>query len=442
VKEKISLGYKAVKAYFYLMIEGFYYRRHYYQGVENIPPEGTPLLMVSDHQNCLNDALGVLLAVKDRKMRFIARADAFEITPLFTKFLLWVGLRPAFRLMHQGEEQLGKNQATFQITEENLRNGHSILIYPEAGHQTRRWLGFFSHCYLRTAFHAAGQENYEKDIFILPSCNHYSNYNGLRNDILIRFGKPISLAPYYALYKERPRTACRAVNKEVRARIRELMLDISDLPHYDDIDYLRESRFGKDFARFLGKDPEVLPEKLDADRELVARIAASEIPFEEVRSLREDMQSLGLEDRQFDRRPTLWAVLLQALLLLVTLPLAVLALWPSLLAWVIPQHFSHKMEDNMFEGTFMLPIDILVILPLSFVITLLVEWHWIGAWSLVHACALPALCVFEWYWCRLWNWLRADLRFLKAGKRTQVLKQKREMIFTKLKTLLQWTNKK
>lgn len=442
VKEKLSLGYRATKAYLRLMINGLYYRRYYSVGVENIPAPGTPTLVVSDHQNCLNDALGVLLAINDRKVRFIARADAFAINRLFTKFILWVGLLPAFRMMYQGEEQLCKNQETFRLSEQNLLNGCTITIYPEAGHQTRHWLGFFSHGYLRMAFEAARMSGFEKEIFILPSCNHYSKYHGLRNDMLVRFGKPISLKPYYERFQTRPRTVRREVNNLVRTRIRELMLDVTDLEHYDDIEFLRRSRFGSDFARFVGKNPDVLPERLKADRELVARIQAEDIPFDEVRAVREEMEGLRLEDRQFDRQPTVLNIVGQALLLLVSLPLAVLAIWPSVLCWVIPHHYSNKMEDNMFEGTLLLPIDLLVIIPLSFVITVLAEWHWLGAWSLVHAFALPLLCVFEWYWCRLWKRMCADIRYLKAGNRAKELKDKRELIFTKLKSILQWTNKK
>lgn len=441
-KERISLGYKLVKAYFRFVINGLYYRRYYSVDAENIPAEGTPVLVVSDHQNCLNDALGVLLAVNDRKVRFIARADAFTIHPLFKKFILWVGLLPAFRMMYQGEEQLSRNQETFRLSEQNLLNGHTITIFPEAGHQSRHWLGFFSSGYLRMAFQAAKMSGFEKEIFVLPSCNHYSNFHGLRNDMLVRFGKPVSLKPYYALFQTRPRTAMREVNHLVRSRIRELMLNITDLAHYDDIDYLRQSRFGSDFARFIGKNPELLPEKLDADRELVARIQKEDIPFEEVRSLREAIGQMRLEDRQFDARPSLPGVLAQALLLLVSAPLALLALWPSLLSWVIPQHFMRKMNDNMFEGTFLLAINALLIFPISFLVTVLVEWHWIGAWSLLHACALPLLCLAEWYWCRLWKHFCADIRYLGAGKHAEELKEKRELIFTKLKSLLQWTNKK
>lgn len=438
VKEKLSFSYKAVKAYFRLMINGFYYRHYYCEGVENIPEEGTPVIMVSNHQNAMNDAMGVLLGVNDRKMRFIVRADAFDIHPWFTKFILWAGLLPAYRLFYQSGEDLGKNMETFRLTENDLRNGHSILIYPEAGHQSRHWLGFYTQGYLRIAFETAEKENFQRDILILPSCNHYNEFHGLRNDMLIRFGKPISLQPYYEAYKKKPRTTRLQVNELVRQKIRELMLDVQDLEHYDDIDYLRNSAFGQDFARSIEKNPDYLPDKLDADRELVARLAANEIPYDEVRGLRTEMESLGLEDRQFEKKPTLATVLGEFLLLLVTLPLAVFAIWPSVLCWAIPNHFSRRMHDenDMFQGTFVLAINVLLILPITFLLTAILEWPLIGPWALLHAFALAPLCVFEWYWCKLWRRMRSDIRFLKARKRTPELQKMRRNLFDALKVIV------
>ena len=84
----------------------------------------------------------------------------------------------------------------------------------------------------------------------------------------------------------------------------------------------------------------------------------------------------------------------------------------------------------------MLPIDVLLILPLGFLATVLAGWHWLGAWSLVHAFALPLLCIFEWYWTRLALRLRADFRYLKAGKRARALKEERAALFTQLKNIL------
>ena len=435
VKERIPWAYRAVKAYFRFMINGLYNRRYYCLDVENVPADGTPVLMVSNHQNCLNDALGVLLAVNDRKMRFITRADAFTINPLFKRFLLWIGLLPAYRFQHEGEEQLSNNEDTFHHTEQDLLDGHAILIYPEAGHQDRHWLGFFTSGYTLMAFEAARKTGFQKEIFILPSANHYSDYFGLRNDMLVRFGKPISIQPYYELYQSQPRTAQREVNHLVRTKIREMMLDVQDLAHYDDIDYLRNSGFGCDFARFLQKDPGILPQKLEADKELVARLDAASVPYDDVRSLREEMASLGLEDRQFERKPTLLRVIALGLGLLLTLPLAIVALWPAIFAWVIPNHFVKKL-DVMFQGTFVLAINVLVLLPVSALVTLLVEWRFIGAWSLLHAAALPFLCLFEWEWCRQARRWLADCRFLKAGRRVDALRVARQSIFDQLKSTI------
>lgn len=430
-KEKRTLSYRMVKEYFRFIINGLYYRKFYSIDSQNIPADGTPVLIVSDHQFCLNDALGVLLAVNDRKMHFIARANAFDIHPLFAKFMLWAGVLPAFRMMHEGEESLGNNRSTFQLTEQNLLDGRSILIYPEAGHQTRHWLGTFASGYTRMAFEAAEKSGFEKEIFILPSCNHYSHYFGMRNDMLIRFGTPISIKPWYELYMTRPRTAQREVNQRVREQISSMMLDIRDLDHYDDIDFLRQGQFGKDFARSLGKDPDVLPEKLEADKELVARLADRQETFDDVRELRQAMAAHGMTDREFRHRPR---PLLKFLLLALLLPLAIVGVWPAIPTWLISEHFSNRMEDRMFQGSFLLPIFCLLMLPLSTIITLLAGWPLIGAWSILHALALPFLCVFEWNWFQLLQKAVAEVRFLRHGAAIRPL---RDQVYQRIKKSIQ-----
>lgn len=429
-KEKVSLVYKTVKGYFRFVVNGLYNRHFYCIDVENMPPEGVPCLVVSDHQNCLNDALGVLFSVNDRKMHFIARADAFDIHPLFRKFLLWAGVLPAYRIDHEGEEALGNNQDTFRITEQNLIDGRSILLFPEAGHQTGHWLGFFSLNYAKMAFECAEKTGFEKEVFIMPSCNHYTDYHGMRNDMLIRFGTPISVKPWYELFKTKPRTAMREVNKLVKEQIHSLMLDIQDLDNYDEIDYLRQSGFGREFALKNGYNPDYLPEKLEADKKLVALLAEKKATYEEVKQLREALAAHKLQDRHFDRRPR---PLLLSLLALLLLPLAIVGVWPALPAWFIPMHFAKRMEDNMWDGTFLTAMFSLVIFPLSVLITLLVEWTFIGAWSLLHVAAIPALCVFEWYWFSFVRNAAAGFRFRKYGKKLRPL---RESVFRHMKQIL------
>ena len=125
------------------------------------------------------------------------------------------------------------NAASFEDIEDELLHDGTVLLYPEAGHQDKHWLGQFSLVYLHILFEAARKTGFQKEMFVLPSCNHYSDYFHAREKMLVCYGTPISLAPYYELYQTRPRTAQRQVNQLVRQQINDMMLNINDLPSVD-----------------------------------------------------------------------------------------------------------------------------------------------------------------------------------------------------------------
>ena len=421
MKKEFGIGYQLGKLYFRIAINGIFYRRYYCLGKENIPAEGTPVLVAMNHQNCLNDALGVFFAKNDRKFHFIARADAFDIHPLLTRFMQYAGVLPAYRLDYQGEEALADNNKTFEEAEQCLLDGHTVLIFPEAGHQDKHWLGTFSYGYTRLAFQAAEKCGFQREIFILPAANHYSAYTGLRNRMLVRFGTPVSLQPYYELYKEKPRTAQREVNRLVRAQIEAMMLDIQNLDHYADID----------FARTLLPRPNRLPEQLEADQALVHRLEGFD--FTAVGAYRQALENDRLQDSQFTDRPNWGFVVADMLLLLLLLPLAILALWPSLLCWYLPKYFSNRLGDVMLQSSFHVGLNVLVLLPLSFLLTWLITGLCAGCWiGLAHALLIGPLCIFEWYYAKLLRDVWRDIRFLR--KDTAPLAALRAQALSSLKT--------
>lgn len=421
MKKEFGIGYQLGKLYFRIAINGIFYRRYYCLGKENIPAEGTPVLVAMNHQNCLNDALGVFFAKNDRKFHFIARADAFDIHPLLTRFMQYAGVLPAYRLDYQGEEALADNNKTFEEAEQCLLDGHTVLIFPEAGHQDKHWLGTFSYGYTRLAFQAAEKSGFQQEIFILPAANHYSAYTGLRNRMLVRFGTPVSLQPYYELYKEKPRTAQREVNRLVRAQIEAMMLDIQNLDHYADID----------FARTLLPRPNRLPEQLEADQALVHRLEGFD--FTAVGAYRQALENARLQDSQFTDRPNWGFVVADMLLLLLLLPLAIVAMWPSLLCWYLPKYFSNRLGDVMLQSSFHVGLNVLVLLPLSFLLTWLITGLCAGCWiGLAHALLIGPLCIFEWYYAKLLRDVWRDIRFLR--KDTAPLAALRAQALSSLKT--------
>ena len=333
-----SLFLKAFRIYLQYVNSGLYFRKEHIIGLENVPADGTPVVVVSNHQNCLNDPLCVCLMLTDRRMNFIARANVFK-NPVFNKALRAMGLLPAYRMSHEGFSAINKNRETMDDAGQALTDGETLMLYPEADHQDKRWLGRFKIGYLRIAFEAAEKMNFEQDVMVLPSCNHYSNYFHARTDMLIKFDRPISLKPYYERYKESPRETMMEINQLVRSRILDMMLHVEDLEHYDEIDFLRETGYGFKYATEHGFKPRFLPSRLISDQQFVAKMqtATQEQPekmeaiYEDTKRLSGGLKELGLRDWLFQRNPGIGALLLRGLGLLLLGIIAYAALTKGLL---------------------------------------------------------------------------------------------------------------
>ena len=437
--------YHLFKAYVRFLHDKIYYKETYVVNPEAVPAEGTPCLIVSNHQNCMNDPLGLVTSFHDRKLHVITRADVFMVSPVADKFLRAIGLLPAFRLDYEGEGALGKNAETFRASEQALIDGKTLLMYPEAGHQDKRWLGTFSFGYTKMAFEAAELGNFEKEVFILPACNHYSHYFGMRNRMLVKFGTPISLQPYYELYKTKPRTAQREVNKLVREQISGLMLDIRDLDNYDAIDFIRTT-YGIDYAKKQGVNPDDLPNRLLSDKELVAKLADAKSAdengmnqlYQEARDLKQGIEKLGITDAHLKFSVNPIALGFQLLMLLILFPLWVFSWWPSMLVYWIPMSiFKAKMKDPMFEGTLLFGSAALFTLPLFSLITLLVTGlnsGWVSA--LIYVAMFPLIMLFCWKYAMFGKKTLQTLKCLVKPASVDKLKRMRKSLHERLNRIV------
>ena len=141
-----SLFLKGFRSYIQYVNSSLYFHKEHVVGLENVPVNGTPMVVVSNHQNCLNDPLCVCLKLTDRRMNFLARANVFK-NPIFNKALRAMGLLPAYRMGYEGLAAVSKNQETIDAAGDlkeviRTRDGsaHSSSVISESLLQLpRRW---------------------------------------------------------------------------------------------------------------------------------------------------------------------------------------------------------------------------------------------------------------------------------------------------------------
>lgn len=438
---------KAFRAYLQYVNSGLYFRKEHILGLENVPDNGTPVVVVSNHQNCLNDPLCVCLQLTDRRMNFIARANVFK-NPIFNKALRAMGLLPAYRMSHEGLGAVSKNQETFDDAGAALNDGETLMLFPEADHQDKRWLGTFKLGYLRIAFAAAEKNDFKQDIMILPSCNHYSNYFHARTDMLIRFGKPISLQPYYERYKEAPRETMVEINKIVRTAIQDMMLHISDIENYDQIDFLRDNGYGKEYAKKHGYKFNYLPSRLLSDQRLVNELekASKEQPeamadiYKDTATFMKGIKELNIRDWLFQKNPGIGAAALRGLGLLVLLPFFLVSIVPTALLFIIPKIFLKAMiKDKMFFSSFNVAVSAFVSIPICLIIPVILLWVFLGFWwALGYFIAFPIMFIIAWNYMRIFMKFVGTCNFAARRNRAKVkeLRKLRKSIFKRLNGII------
>ena len=437
---------KAFRTYLQYVNSGMYFRKEHVIGLENVPANGTPIVLVSNHQNCLNDPLCVCLKLTDRRMNFLARANVFN-NPVFNKALRSMGLLPAYRMGYEGYAAVSKNQQTFDDAGEALLDGETLMLYPEAGHQDKRWLGTFKLGYLRIAFAAAEKGGFKHDVVVLPSCNHYSNYFHARTDMLIKFGKPISLKHYYERYKEAPRETMMEINKIVRAAIQEMMLHIDDLEHYDQIDFLRETGYGRKFAIENGFKYRYLPSRLLSDQKLVSTLQAAydkcpeqmQEVYEDTRYFASELKKLKIRDWLFIKNPKFEAPLLRGLGLLILLPLFLISIIPTGLLFIIPEIFLKKMiKDQMFISSFNVAVSVFVSVPICLILPVALLWVFVGFWwALGYFLAFPVMFILAWNYIKMFHKFIGSCNFVMKKNRARIveLKKLRKSIYDRIDRL-------
>lgn len=164
----------------------FYFRRIHVHDIENVP-KGKPVLLLSNHQNALLDAL--LIATKiGRFSYFLTRAAVFKKS-LVSNILKSLQMLPVYRV-RDGWNTIANNNTIFETCTELLKDEEALVIFPEGSHNLERRVRTLSKGFTRIVFNTL--EKYpEVDLQLIPVGLNFANAKACPDSAALYFGKPI-----------------------------------------------------------------------------------------------------------------------------------------------------------------------------------------------------------------------------------------------------------
>jgi 1-acyl-sn-glycerol-3-phosphate acyltransferase len=395
---KPNFKYTLLYHYVHFVHNYLYYRRYYVLHKERIP-HNVPVIAISNHQNGLTDALGILFAFsKDgRYPVFIARADIFR-HKVAAVLLRWLKIMPAFRLRDVGKEGLEGNDAIFNKSAEILAENGVICLFPEAGHEDCHHLGPFKKGFARIAFSAEEILHFAKPVYILPMSNHYSDYFGVQNKLIINIGDPFTFEDLYDIYKTHPQRAQKLLTDRAREKVKALMLDITDKELYEEYDILR-TMYSKQYVRKIGQSTQWFPHVFEADKKIIAAIdslrAKDPDKFQmimvQAREYNHLLDKLHLRDWIFRQKFSFGAFLLRCLLAILLIPFLIYGCINNVIPFNTSTLATRRIKDQMLHSSFHFVIGVLFAFPIWYLFLFAMAWYFTGTWwvAIIYLATLP-----------------------------------------------------
>lgn len=221
----------------------FGFRRFYSEiivtGTENLPEDNSALIFAPNHLNALMDALAVsYILPRDRMVVYVAKADLFS-SKISTFIMRLAKILPAYRKI-DGIENLDKNNDTFDVCIDVLKDGGAIGIMPEGGQGEKHQIRPLVKGIFRIAFEAQKQIGKSRNVKIIPLGIDMGDLIKSGNHLIINIGKPINIQDYITSYETNPSVTINQTKQLLRKSLSDLTLDIASNDYYDTIQFLAD----------------------------------------------------------------------------------------------------------------------------------------------------------------------------------------------------------
>ncbi len=418
-----------------------FFRRIELYNSENLPKK-SGLIFVSNHPNALIDPMLLFVALP-RKIAFLAKSTLFKM-PVVGFLIKAVGALPLYRQQDAGQD-VSKNQATFALTRELLKNGGAIAIFPEGvSHDSPKLLPLKTGA-ARIGLGAVsvGKNPSSLDLKIVPVGLFYTNKMTFRSEALLHFGEPIGVLPVDLDDDGQPdKESVRNLTQQIEDALRQVTINAESDSE------LEIAQIAEDVFSSTTPHRENLAERLDILQRFLAEPANDDDAKLEKRLAEYDknLTKFGLESEfltlaDFSKRYVLKQALLRSWYLVLLSPFVIIGLILHFPAYQICAFLAHleTKKKNFDMASTMKTISGLVLMPLTWLIVAGILYFYFGWKIALISIPFSFLCGYVALRCveeinELRGWLKAiSLFFLKREKFLRLLAE-RKSLFEKLHT--------
>ena len=189
-------------------------------------PQDEPLIIASNHPNALCDPCSIAVFAK-QQIHFLARGDVFQNKILYWIFVKQLGMVPIYRLS-EGAENLHKNEETFRISTENLKQKKTILMFSEGICVQERRLRKLKKGTARIAFASEESTGWNLGLKIIPVGLNYTDPKKFRSTLVINYGKSFEVSMFKESYLKDKAIAINEFTKYLEERLAEMVVHITD----------------------------------------------------------------------------------------------------------------------------------------------------------------------------------------------------------------------
>ena len=375
-----------------------YFKNHQYQGKKSIPAN-TGILYAVNHQNAFLDPI-VIAGKSKEPTYFLSRADIFK-KPLVAKLLSMIYMLPIYR-QRDGVDTIKMNQKTFDTCYDILKQNGNIIIFPEGNHHYKKCLRPLKKGIARIALGAAEKYNNDINLKIVPLGIDYEDHFRMNGSLYLNAAQPIDISGYFESYKSNPSEAVNKLSEHINAELSNLMINIKDDNHYDQLYYLLH-------RVPLSADVKSVKKKFDERKKRLENLEKLQAEDESLyahfmvlaKTLKHEMKKYQIRPYLLHKQPDSTIKLFAyAFVLLGSFPIHLIGLTLNYLPYKIPVWFVNKnVKDKHFHGSLKMAMGPVLFFIYWSIAILLFSFIFGWKYGLLFILVLPLTALFSFrYW--------------------------------------------